>query len=356
MRTTTMQYKAHEWRIFRLFLVAILLVVMSLNAVTSAMAQTDGFDDPVADEITSEDTGADSSSELPPELAGILANYNLTPPEVKYVPDVPYFAPGDIIEVANQALDEFGPKRSVYPRIINGGTYSNDSGRKEFVQGMMKAFKVLYGITDRWSVFSYAGTPSENGAWFYPLTVTSNDPTLLSTGHTPQVIHDENGRQQISVPSAKLDAMMAVNIAMVENVGVRDLPMNPGVLSFTLVDGKTEGSFAVAFALDSQFAKNYTAGNKDLVPAVILNGMPAAPVTVSYYDDTGELVESIDARIEATNGTLSVEVPVGGAFVVLSVPVRGDSDNANTEVLIRMGSQPLSDTPGKNWVPVPFAG
>lgn len=286
-------------------------------------------------------------------VEAVEINAELTPPSVsaRRMPEVPVMGTGDIIEIANAALNEFGPKFAVYPRVMDGGDYTPEMNRDEWREAVMAGFDRLYGTgTDEWSVFSYPGSTRESGAWFYPLTEETENLVLLEAGMFTEVVHDMNGRREIESPVFRLDAMMAVNLTLLDNMAARSLPKNPGVLSFVLNDGETEGGFAVAFSVTSMFRDNYTGGDPDLVPAVIMNGMPGAPVDVRYCNLQG--CEEVEVRVEATNGTLSVEVPTNG-FVLLSVPVRGDSENSNTEVLVRMGSQPLSDTPSKNWVADP---
>lgn len=271
------------------------------------------------------------------------------------IPLAPYFGNGgDIIDVANAGLNSCGPKCAVYPRVIFGGVYSDQHNRSEWEKAMLQGAARSMGTTDRWSVLSYAGVaPDDNCAWFLPLTEETGDLQMLASGVIEEVVFLDGQRRVIESPVVRLDAMMALCLAQLENVGARALTKNPGVLSLVLVDGQTEGSASVGFAISPQFVNNFTGGSANLVPAVVINGMPGQPLRTQWYDSNGQLVSTTDGQIEATNGTATVEVPVGGNFVVVSLPIVGTGPNSNTEVLFRMSGQPIPDTPGKNWFPAP---
>lgn len=284
-------------------------------------------------------------------LASLERNFVLDAPEMKpeEVPFVPAFGERgeDIIKVANRILAQAGPKFAVYPRIVWGGTYTPEAEIDE----VEKAWLTAFNTNDRWSVLSFPGNGEENGAWFYPLTETTNYPGKIAEGSITEVVHfPDTGRQEVKMPVQKLDAMMAVNLARLENVAVRALPKVAGQLSFVLADDHTRGAVIIGFAMNPNFTENMTNGDPDSVPAVIVHGMPGAEVNVQYFSADGSNISSVSARIESTNGTLSVEVPADGGFVTVGVPVRGDHKNANTELLMRMGTQPKADIPGKNYV------
>ncbi|MBP7875797.1 hypothetical protein KA012_02265 [Candidatus Woesebacteria bacterium] len=294
-----------------------------------------------------------------PELRGLLnqvqANYELQAPGLteNQVPNVPVFGAKDedIITVANAALAESGPKSSVYPRIVRGGVYTPERQDVARTSAWLKAF----GTTDEGSVFSFPGNDQESGAWFFPLTETTNDPDQIATGTIQETKFIKGKTEQKTGAVQQLDTLMAVNLAQLDNVGVRSLPKVAGQLSFVLADGETRGSVVVGFSMNPNFIENMTGGDPDSVPAVIVQGMPGAPVAVEYFDNTGESISTRSAHIEATNGTVSIEVPADGGFVTIGVPMRGDSDNANTELMMRMGTQPKADIPEKNYVSAPVA-
>jgi hypothetical protein len=172
----------------------------------------------------------------------------------------------------------------------------------------------------------------------------------LSQGYYEEVAHGSNGRVERWREVFRLDTMVAVNLMALDNVGCRHLPKNAGILSCVLVDGETQGSLTVAFAVAPHFARNLTGGAPNTVPAVIVNGMPGAPVRLWYYKSNGSIPQPIDAQIESVNGTITFEIPTDG-YVVYKMPITGSDLNSNPEVLLRMGSQPIVDVPGKNWVP-----
>ena len=306
----------HEkfWGFAKSLLLALLLVVFGLPAAPTAWAQNEGM-----------------------------------------MPVPPVFGVGDIIEIANNALAEMGPKGPVYPRVIKGGVYSPDSGRVEFESALLAGAPVSMGVnsSDQWSAFSYAGLEDDSCAWFFPLTVETESLALLRQGYFSEVVFLNGQRTTIQSPVVRLDAMAAVCLVDLQNVGARALTKNAGILSFVLVDGETRGNISVALSIPPSFVENFTGGNANLVPAVIINGMPGKPVALTYVDSSGEVVSEEMAKIEKVNGTLSVQLPSDGGYVIIDMPLTGSSRNANTEVLFRLGSQPLSDTPGKNWVPLP---
>lgn len=259
----------------------------------------------------------------------------------------------NILEVANAALAEVGPKGPVFPRVIHGGQYSEDSGREEFETALMNGAPTSMGVNnDFWSVFSYDGREDDSCAWFYPLTQETENPTLLSKGVFEEVVYIGGKTSTITSPVVRLDTMAAVCLVQLDNMGARGLTKNAGILSFVLVDGQTKGHVTVALAVPPQFTSNFTGGNPEVVPAVIINGQPGKPVLLTYVDGAGEIVNELMAKIEKVNGTLTVQVPNDGGYVILDIAVSGSSKNANTELLMRLGSQPLSDTEGKNWVPM----
>lgn len=267
------------------------------------------------------------------------------------VPAPPYFGTDgqDIIDVANYALSQWpNQKRHVFPREMNGGDY--DKWRSEYEAAVLQGANVSFGTTDKWSVFAYPGQPGDPCAWYYPVTREAGGMEELRQGFFSEVVFANGQRTEITSPAFRVDTMMSTCEVDASNVGVRSIPKNAGVKSYVLRDGQTSGYFATAFAVAPWFAENFTGGNSDLVPAVILNGMPGQNVQVQYYGPNGNMIKEESRTIESTNGTISVEVPTDGSFVLLAVPVIGTNDNANTEVLLRMGSQPKSDIPGKNWV------
>lgn len=286
-------------------------------------------------------------------------NYHLEAPTLAEhnVPFVPYFGEQgeNIIDVANRVLAEGGdqaPKHAVYPRVVWGGTSTPERQSEELKTALMQGaleIGMVGSVQDEWSVLSYAGSNLENGAWFYPLTETTNNPDLIRKGRFEETVFDK-GTERVSTPFAKLDSMMAVNIAFLENVGVRALPKVAGQLSFVLADGEVNGNVIAGFSMNPHFVENLTGGDPNSVPVIIVQGMTGSPVEVNYFNANGELTKTVQKYIEATNATISIEVPADGGFVTVGVPMRGDHNNANTELIMRSGTQPKQDIPGKNYV------
>jgi hypothetical protein len=269
-------------------------------------------------------------------------------PPVQY-PALPYFRDGDIIEVANAAYNEFGPKRSVYPRVIRGGCYNDAHARAGLDEAIFVAAQNAFNAKNEGDVFSFPAGNGENGAWFYTLGVESDDLNTIAKTWYDNVSYFQ-GRIDDQRVVLQLDAMMAVNLVDLNNVGVRHWTKNPGIISVVLCDNVTVGSIAIAFALDDQFLHNYTAGNSNVMPAIFVEGNVGATTAVTYFNSSGQQKEYIQAQLGWIQGDLTVEVPTDGGFVVIQMPVVGSNPNANTEVKFRMGGQQCPDTPGKNVV------